>query len=447
MKKERKILVVIGGGAAGFFCAVNAAGMNPELKVVIVEKSNKLLSKVRVSGGGRCNVTHACFEISSLVKKYPRGTSFLKKSFHQFNANHCVQWFQERGVELKTEADGRMFSITDTSQTIIDCLLKEANKYEVEVLMNSEVKVIASQQESKSNTSTNTQEYLSDIPHSEIEARSENTSSFLLELGNGEQLRADYVCVACGGYPKSSMFEWLTRLGHSIELPVPSLFTFNIPDNPIIQLMGVAVEKAQIKVIGSKLSSDGPLLITHWGMSGPAILKLSAWGAREFADQNYHFTILVNWLPAYTEQALRNEWQDIRDRLAAQKIGNRNPFSLPNRLWSHLLAVSGVNETIRWADLPGKEQNRLMKNLVANEFVVNGKTTFKEEFVTCGGIKLGEVNANTMESKLVPNLYFAGEIMDVDGITGGFNFQHAWTSGWIAARSVGELNPAVISKP
>ena len=416
MNSRKQTLIVIGGGAAGFFCAINAARMNAELKVIIVEKSNKLLSKVRVSGGGRCNVTHACFEISALVKKYPRGTNFLKKTFHQFNTNHCVQWFQERGVQLKTEADGRMFSITDTSQTIIDCLLKEANKYSVEVLMNREVKAI--------NTNK-------DIAN-------EGDFTFSLEMTNERKLVTDFVCVACGGYPKSSMFNWLSGLGHSIEPPVPSLFTFNIPGNPITQLMGVAVENAQVKISGTKLLTDGPLLITHWGLSGPAILKMSAWGARVFADQQYTFTAIINWLPDSTEQQLRDQWNAIRNKLAAQKIGNRNPFGMPARLWVHLLNESGINEDLRWADLPAKEQNKLIKNLTATELAVKGKTTFKEEFVTCGGIALDEINANTMESKLLPNLYFAGEIMNVDGVTGGFNFQHAWTSGWIAANAIAE---------
>jgi predicted Rossmann fold flavoprotein len=419
MPGNTKTVVVIGGGAAGFFCAINAARMNPQLKVIIVEKTSKLLSKVKVSGGGRCNVTHACFEISALVKRYPRGTNFLKKTFHQFNTSHCVQWFEERGVKLKTEPDGRMFSITDSSQTIIDCLLREANKYSVEIMMNREVKR---------------------IPKSKVEGQ--NQDGLSLEFANGESIDTDYVVVACGSYPKSSMFEWLTSLGHTIETPVPSLFTFNMPGNSITQLMGVSVERTIVKVIGSKLSDEGPLLITHWGMSGPAILKLSAWGARELADKNYHFKVLINWIPAYNEQTLRDAWQVIRNKHSAQKISNRNPFGLPNRLWEYLLQQSGVNEDLRWADLPGKEQNKLIKNLCAQEFEVKGKTTFKEEFVTCGGIKLSEVDANTMQSKIVPNLYFAGEILDVDGVTGGFNFQHAWTSGWIAANAIASKSSA-----
>ena len=417
---KTKRLVVIGGGAAGFFCAINAARLQPTLQVTLVEKTSKLLSKVRVSGGGRCNVTHACFEISNLVKKYPRGQRFLKKSFHLFNTNQCVDWFGQRGVVLKTEADGRMFSITDSSQTIIDCLLREANKYGVEILMNREVKQIQNSSRHRRDKIQNEE------------------NLFEVEFTNGEIKEANYLVVACGGYPKSSMYEWLLAMGHTIQLPVPSLFTFNIPGNPIQALMGVSVEKAKVKVIGSKLEDEGPLLITHWGLSGPAILKLSAWGARELAEKNYHFSILVNWLPQFNEQPLRENWQSIRTQHAAQKTGNRNPFGLPSRLWIYLLNQSGINEDSRWADMPAKEQNKLIKNLVAQEFEVKGKTTFKEEFVTCGGINLSEIDPQTMQSKLSPHLYFAGEIMDVDGVTGGFNFQHAWTSGWIAATHISD---------
>ncbi len=405
-------LVVIGGGAAGFFCAVNAARMNPALSVTIVEKSNKLLSKVSVSGGGRCNVTHACYETSSLVKKYPRGTNFLKKAFNHFGPKQCVEWFAHRGVILKTEADGRMFPESNNSQTIIDCLLKEANIYGINIMMNREVMRIQKPQ------------------------NTELQNSFSLEFSTGETIESEYVVVACGGYPKSAMFSWLVNLGHHIEDPVPSLFTFNMPGNSITELMGVSVENAAVKVVGTKLADEGPLLITHWGMSGPAILKLSAWGARELANRQYAYTIIVNWIPNYNEAQLREEWPTIRQQLSAQKISNRNPFGLPSRLWVYLLNQSQVKEEIRWADLPGKEQNKLIKNLVSQEFIVKGKTTFKEEFVTCGGIRLTEVDPNTLQSRVVPNLFFAGEILDVDGVTGGFNFQHAWTSGWIAAQAI-----------
>ncbi len=407
---EEKKLIVIGGGAAGFFCAVNAARLNPGLKVTIIEKSNKLLSKVKVSGGGRCNTTHACFEIPELAKKYPRGQNFIKKAFHWFNTNDTIQWFAERGVELKTEADGRMFPTTDDSQTIINCLLKEADKYKVEILMQSEVRSLET-----------------------------GVKGFVLKTSDSRLLTPDYVCIASGGYPKSSMFDWLKKLGHTIEEPVPSLFTFNMPGNRVTELMGVSVEKAVVKVMGTKLSEEAPLLITHWGMSGPAVLRLSAWGARQLAGMNYQFTLLVNWLPDYREQDLRSDWQSFRDEYASQKISNKNPFGLPNRLWLYLLSCSDIPADTRWAEIPSKEQNKLIKNLTAQEFPVKGKTTFKEEFVTCGGIKLNEIDPNTMQSKIQQGVFFAGEVMDIDGITGGFNFQHAWTSGWIAAKAISSM--------
>lgn len=402
-----KQLIVIGGGAGGFFCAVNAARMNPSLKVIIVEKTGKLLSKVKVSGGGRCNVTHACFDIPELSKQYPRGQHFVKKAFHQFFTTDTVQWFEERGVKLKAEADGRMFPVTDSSQTIIDCLLREVNKYGIEIMMNAEVRSVDKKE-----------------------------STFEIRLAGGRSLAADYLCIACGGYPKLPMFEWLTQLDHSVEEPVPSLFTFNMPGNPITKLMGVSIENAKVKITGTKLEQEGPLLITHWGLSGPAILKLSAWGARELKERNWEFGISISWLPGYNEQQLAAKFQSLRFDMAAQKIINKNPFGLPQRLWEYLLTFSEVNPERRWADLPAKEQNRLIRNLCNCSFDIKGKTTFKEEFVTAGGIKLSEVDPNSMMSKKNPNLFFAGEIVDVDGVTGGFNFQHAWTSGFIAAKNI-----------
>ena len=405
----KKRLIVIGGGAAGFFCAVNVARMNPSLEIIILEKTNKLLSKVKVSGGGRCNVTHACFEIAEMVKKYPRGENFVKKTFHQFFTTNTIQWFSERGVQLKTEGDGRMFPITDSSQTIVDCLMHEVNKYGVQILMNAEVKSLKREEE-----------------------------KFQLQLSDLRLLTSDFVCIACGGYPKTQMFEWLTRLGHSVEEPVPSLFTFNIPGHSITQLMGIAVTDAQVKIAGSKLSERGPVLITHWGLSGPAVLRLSAWGARELAALHWNFTVLINWLPQYHEMSLKEKFQELRIELSMQKIFNKNLFGLPQRLWLFLCEHAAITESTRWADLSSKNQNQLIKNLCNYELPVKGKTTFKEEFVTAGGIKLNEIDANTMQSKIVTNLFFAGEILNVDGITGGFNFQHAWTSGFIAAKSISE---------
>jgi predicted Rossmann fold flavoprotein len=411
MPGTKKRLVVIGGGAAGFFCAVNAARMYPSLEVIILEKTNKILSKVKVSGGGRCNVTHACFSISDMVRNYPRGGNFVKKAFHQFFTTDTIQWFEERGVQLKTEDDGRMFPVTNSSQTIIDCLLREVNKYGVEIRMMSDVKSL----------------------------KLEENEQFMLELSDSRLLTADFICIATGGYSKPSQFEWLKQLGHTVAEPVPSLFTFNMPGNAITKLMGVSVPEAHVKITGSNLSSKGPLLITHWGMSGPAILRLSAWGARQLATNNWQFAIVVNWLPEYNENTLREQFQQLRFDIAAQKIGSRNPFNLPQRLWQYLLQECGIDEEKRWADLPVKEQNKLISHCCAQEFKVQGKTTFKEEFVTAGGVQLSEIDVNTMQSKVMPNVFFAGEILDVDGITGGFNFQHAWTSGFIAAVGVGKF--------
>ena len=404
-----KKVIVIGGGAAGFFCAVNAARMNPNLQVIILEKQKSLLSKVKVSGGGRCNVTHACFDIVELSKFYPRGQHFLKKAFHWFNTNDTVNWFEERGVQLKAEADGRMFPITNSSQTIIDCLLKEATKYKVEVIIGCDVTAIQKQEELWVVNTVST------------------------------QYTADFLMIAAGGFASTTKFDWLKQTGHTIEEPVPSLFTFNMPKNPITQLMGVSVPKAQIKLKGSKLQTMGPLLITHWGMSGPAILKLSAWGARDLANKKYSFSVLINWLSDTNEQKLREEWSEIRNENASQKIGGKNPFGLPTRLWQYFLDSCGIKEETRWGELASANQNKLITSLTNQEFEVNGKTTFKEEFVTCGGIKLNEIDPNTMQSKKVSNLYFAGEVMDIDGVTGGFNFQNAWTSGWIAAKAITEL--------
>ena len=407
----QKTLVVGGGGAAGFFCAVTAARRNPDLKVLLVEKSGKLLSKIKVSGGGRCNVTHSCFSITEMAGKYPRGSNFVKKTFHQFFTTDTIQWFEERGIPIKTEEDGRMFPVTNSSQSIIDCLLGEAEKYGVEIRLHHEIKKI---------------NYLEGVP------------AFDIEFANGLQMNADFICLASGGYPKSSMFEWIRNTGHTIEEPVPSLFTFNMPENPITSLMGISIPSATVKITGTNLKESGPLLITHWGMSGPAILKLSAWGARILNEKNYRFEIRINWLGNLTEQLLREEIQSLRENSGKKKIRQKNPWELPQRFWEYLLDQCGIND-IHWADLPSVLQNKLIQQLTGQVFAVDGKTTFKEEFVTAGGIRLSEVNHNTMESRIRPGLYFAGEIVDVDGVTGGFNFQHAWTSGYIAGKSIAEI--------
>lgn len=407
---SRKKLIVIGGGAAGFFCAVNAARLSPMLDVIIVEKTGKLLSKVKISGGGRCNVTHWCEDVKEMSVCYPRGQQLLKKTLHHFFITDTIDWFAERGIELKAEADGRMFPTTNSSQTIIDCLLKEADKQKVEVLMNHGVVALT-----------------------------KDEKGWSVEYSNGEIAKTDYVCIACGGYPKANQFEWITQLGHTIEEPVPSLFTFNTPNHPITALMGLSVKDVQVKIMGSKLEERGPLLITHWGQSGPAVLKLSAWGARELFAKNYAYKVQINWLPAFNQETIRQHLMDLKQMFGAQTMAKNKFEALPQRLWEFFLGKAGINPAIKWSALPKQESNKLVITLCAFELEVNGKTTYKDEFVTAGGVQLNEMDANSCKSKLHENLFFAGEIMNVDGITGGYNFQHAWTSGWIVAKEMERL--------
>ncbi len=406
-KNTRKTLVVVGGGAAGFFCAVNAARLNPNLQVILLEKTGKLLKKVKVSGGGRCNTTHNLFDISPLAKCYPRGEKFLKKAFHHFYTADTVAWFEERGVKLHAEADGRMFPLSNNSQTIMDCLLQEAEKYRVKIEMHTTAAQFG---------------LAGDI--------------WELKLTDGRLMKADFVCIATGGFPKQDQYNWIIQsTGHSIEAPVPSLFTFNTPGHPITKLMGIA-SKARLKIAGTKFESQGPVLITHWGLSGPAVLRTSAFAARELAACHYRFDVFVNWLPAFNENSLREKILEYRQLKGNKKVINTEWVELPERLFTFLLAECDISEEQRWADLPAAKQNRLVKALTGYGLKASGKTTFKEEFVTAGGIALAEIDPNTMESRLKKGLYFAGEIMDVDGITGGFNFQHAWTSGMVAARHI-----------
>jgi predicted Rossmann fold flavoprotein len=411
---EKKTLLIVGGGAAGFFCAVNAARLNSSLKVIIIEKTGKLLSKVKVSGGGRCNVTHSCFEVDEMIRNYPRGEKFLKRAFFKFSTKDTIEWFESRGVKLKTEEDGRIFPVSDDSQTVIDCLIHEAKSHGVSIWMNTEVRSIQ-----------------------------KAGQKFIVRLTAENEMAADIICLACGGFPKDRMFDWLRSMAISIVSPVPSLFTFNIPGNDITRLMGVSVIHTRVKIPESNLSAEGPLLITHWGMSGPVILRLSAWGARTLASsasgKGYQFKIQVNWLPSKNESLLRQDFLAFRHEAGQRKIFSRCPFPIPQRLWEWILLQSGITENIRWAELASAAQHSLIKNLLAQEFQVDGKTTFKEEFVTAGGVSLSEIDPQTMQSKKIPGLFFAGEIMDVDGITGGFNFQHAWTSGFIAAKSIAQL--------
>jgi predicted Rossmann fold flavoprotein len=409
MSPKRK-LVVIGGGASGFFCAVNAARLHQDLEVVVLEKTTKLLSKVKVSGGGRCNVTHASEEVQDMLHAYPRGMRLLKKTLHQFSPQDTIEWFGERGVDLKVEADGRMFPVSNQSQSIIDCLLAEATKYGVVVKISMDVLSIKKEDE-----------------------------HFLLEVKDAyqsvTQMQAAFVCVATGGYPKLSGFDWLARLGHAISEPVPSLFTFNIPDKQLHALMGVAVKHAVVKIPVLKAVEEGPLLITHWGLSGPAILKLSSRCARELHNMEYTFDVSVNWLPEYHESNTLDYLKSYKQNTKGT-IGAKQPFGLVTRLWHYLLLRSAIDPETDWGNVPNAQMVLLSKTLCNDVYHAKGKTTFKEEFVTAGGIALQEMDANTMESKKVKGLFFAGEVMDVDGITGGYNFQHAWTSGWIVANSI-----------
>jgi len=397
-------VAIIGGGAAGFFSAFSVKEHHPNSKVTIFEKSNKLLSKVKVSGGGRCNVTNACFSPSKLSKSYPRGGKHLKKSFSIFQTKDTVEWFSRRGVELKAEEDGRMFPTTDNSQTIIDCFLKEAAQNNIKILEQSPIRKI--------------------VPENE---------GYTLHL-EGTSEHFNKVIIATGGSPKMSGFYWLQQLGHSISPPLPSLFTFNIPGDQVKILMGLVVENATVRIQGTKLSYSGPVLITHWGMSGPAILKLSAWGARKLAENNYNFNIQINWLSIKSDESANEIIDKELPNIRKKKIINACPFDLPNRMWKFLLEKVEINPDSVWLDLSKKNRNKLLNILLNDIYEVKGKTTFKEEFVTCGGIKLSDVSMTSMESRVCKNLYFAGEVLDIDGITGGFNFQGAWTTGYIAGK-------------
>lgn len=406
MKDDLKI-AIIGGGAAGFFSALSVKDHYPNSSVTIFEKSNKLLSKVKVSGGGRCNVTNATYDIKELSMNYPRGGNFLKKAFGQFNSIDTVEWFENRGVLLETLNDNCIFPKSNTSQSIIDCFINQAKIKGVEILLKTGVEKIRNDED-----------------------------TFIL-YSQENKFKFDKVIVTTGGQPKLSGLNWLANLGHDIVSPLPSLFTFNMPKNPICELMGNVVEETTVKIEGTKLVAKGPLLVTHWGMSGPAILKLSAWGARILEEKNYQFSILVNWLndkkPEEVFQVIEKVINDNRDK----KVINYNPFPMTNRLWGFILEKSSINLDTKWKEIGKKSINKLVNSLCNDRYEVSGKTTFKEEFVTAGGVSLKDVNVQRMESKVVPGLFFAGEVLDIDGITGGFNFQAAWTTAYIAGKYVG----------
>ena len=401
-------IIIIGGGAAGFFTAINIVEKNSKLKVAILERGKSVLEKVRISGGGRCNVTHACFVPNDLVKFYPRGEKELKGPFHQFCSGDTIEWFEKHGVELKIEEDGRMFPVSNSSQTIIDCFLKATRNLKIDVLTGHSV-----------------QELYQGGDYWKISTKQEVFS-------------CQKVIMATGSNPK--MWELLQNLGHSIIEPVPSLFTFNVKDVRIKDLMGLST-LASVKVKKSKLQASGPLLITHWGMSGPGILRLSAWGARELADKKYQFAIQVNWLNEIDFEEAIDLLKNIKEENSKKLVSKYAHFELPKRLWENLVKAAGIKKETKWADVNKKQLNTLAEQLTNGEFQVNGKSTFKEEFVTAGGIDLKEVNFKTMESKILPNMFFAGEILNIDAITGGFNFQNAWTGGFIVANAITSIEP------
>ena len=400
-------IIIAGGGAAGFFAAIACAEADPGCTVTLYEATAHPLAKVRVSGGGRCNVTHACFEPRELVKRYPRGGRELLGAFHRWQPRDTVEWFAARGVPLKTEEDGRMFPVTDSSQTIVDCLQEAAAKAGVRLVRQTGLKAAA-----------------------------QTAAGFRVTLTTGETAVCDRLLLATGGTQSNAGFEIARQLGHAIEPPVPSLFTFHIDDPRLKELSGVSVEAAAAAVRGTALKERGPLLITHWGLSGPAVLKLSAWGARELHDCGYRFTLRVNWAPAFNPETLRAGLEEARAANPRKQLATWCPVGLPLRLWEKLLPAAGLKPESTWATVPGAAMRALAAQVGAGEFAVTGKSMFKEEFVTCGGVRLSEIDFKTMESRLVPGLHFAGEVIDVDGITGGFNFQAAWTGGWLAGRAM-----------
>jgi predicted Rossmann fold flavoprotein len=411
-------LVVIGGGAAGFFGAIAAAKSNPRARVILLEASNQPLAKVRISGGGRCNVTHACFDPKILIQNYPRGGKALLGAFTRFQPQDTVAWFAAQGVQLKTEADGRMFPTTDSSETIVNCLLKVAKTAQVELRTQAAVVAVKQLKEQKS--------------------ASENANSgFEILLKSTEKILCDRLLLATGSNPTG--YKIAQHLGHTIEQPVPSLFTFNVSDEKLTQLAGISVNNVKLNLLVGKhplLEQTGSLLITHWGLSGPAVLKLSAWGARALHASNYQATLIINWLPQLSLEELRQKLIACRNDSTKRLIVSHRGVDLPQRLWKYIVSRAGISAENRWSQLSNKNLNQLVQELSQGKYFINGKGVFKEEFVTCGGVNLKQVNFQTMESKLVPGLYFAGEILDIDGVTGGFNFQSAWTTAYLAGTAM-----------
>ena len=403
---EIKKIVVVGGGAAGFFAAIHASG--PGIRVLLFEKSPKVLSKVKISGGGRCNVTHRPMEISKLVKNYPRGEKFLKRGFSHFSIEDTFSWFESRGVPLKIEEDGRVFPKSNTSQSIVDVLQEEAARLGVQLRISTGIKIIRPSE-----------------------------TGFGLQTDQGEMV-VSKVIVASGGHPNLSSYEFLKLLKHKIIKPIPSLFTFNTPQEPIRELMGIAMGDALVKLEGTKLSYRGPILITHWGISGPAVLKLSAFGADWLHEKQYTARAIIQWNADLGEQDYVEQLNGYAQIYPNRKVGSHPLFGVPMRLWEHFCSKAAILEPQLYGQLPKKLINKLVQCLFCYSVGIQGKTTFKEEFVTAGGLVLDEINPETLESRFHPGLYFAGEVLNLDGITGGFNFQAAWTTGYLAGSSAKE---------
>lgn len=400
-------IAVIGGGAAGFFAAISAKENYPESEVIILEKSQQLLSKVKISGGGRCNVTNGCATIDQLTAAYPRGGRQLKKLFGVFNNHSTIEWFESRGVPLTIQDDNCLFPASQDSQTIIDCFLGETERLGIKITTGTGIE--------------------------DIKAASEGINIYYKDIKREPQL-FNKVIIATGGSPKREGLFWLERCGHKIVDPLPSLFSFNMPAEPVKNLMGVVVEKAAVTIQGTKIKADGALLITHWGMSGPAILKLSSFGARILKERDYNFKIGINWINEPNFDIVSDEIDSIIAEHSGKMLSSVRPYSIPVRLWIHLLEKCEISADKRWSELGKKGINKLVNTLINDEYSVKGKATFREEFVTCGGVSLDSVNMNTLESKVVPNLYFAGEVLDIDALTGGYNLQAAWTTGFIAGK-------------
>ena len=399
-----KKIAVIGGGAAGFFFAINLAMRTKDAEIVILEKTNKVLSKVKVSGGGRCNVTNATYHNGKLSYNYPRGQAFLRKVFEDFSAKDTVDWFSNQHVTLKAEDDNRIFPLSDTSQTIIECFMQAIERLGIKLRTSTVVDSIKKLENGK------------------------------LQLNENEEF--DFVFIGTGGSAKLESYNWLANMGHTILTPLPSLFTFNIPDNPLKGLEGLSVVEASVRAEKTNLSATGGWLVTHWGISGTAILRLSAWGAKELAERNYNFAVFVNFITQMNAEVVRTKMQEFGQLNKQKLIGSHRLFDLPSRLWERMVFLAEIHPELRWCDISKQKLNKLVENLTNFRLEVRGKTTFKEEFVTCGGVSLDDVHVQTIESKIVRGIFFGGEVLDIDGITGGFNFQAAWSTAWLAAKEV-----------